>query len=176
MVGWFAGISALLTLLAVLFGAERIYHRYFRTQRSDVTVSIPESGQIHDFSVNDERTILTLEFKNAGELDASIREIGAEYDLGREYNLADRFPESLIDDAIRVTEINSPEVIEAGDPRTTANVKLALTNSNLLGTLQSGPGGGVVPVTLTVLVEDAEQEYEVEADGEIEISAEELKK
>lgn len=172
MVGWVTIGSTLLTLVGIVFGAERVYHRYFRTPSSDVSVTIPDSGQIEDFNLNDERSILTLEMKNSGDLDAKVRNVTAEYDLGRVYNLSETFPEPLMDNHIRVTEVNGPEVIEAGEPSTTTYVELALTHSDFLGDVAIGPG--VVPVTLTLTVEDAEQEYELEAEGEIEISQEDV--
>lgn len=173
MPGWFAIGSVIVSIVGIAFGAERVYHRYIRTPTSDVSVTIPDSGQIEDYTLNDERSILTLEMKNSGEVDAKVRDVTAEYDLGREYNLSETFPEPLMDDHIHVTEINGPEVIEAGEPSTTTYVELALTHSDFLGDVAIGPG--VVPVTLTLTVEDAEREYELEVEGEIEVSQEDVR-
>lgn len=172
MVGWFAIGSTLLTLVGIAFGAERVYHRYIRTPASDVSVAIPNRGRIQSFEVNDERAVLELEVKNSGELDAKIRDVAVEYDLGRVYNLSETFPEPLIDEHVHVTEVNGPEIIEAGEPSTTAYVELALTDSRLLGLAETGPG--VVPVTLTLSIEDTEEKYDLEAEAEIEISSEDV--
>lgn len=172
MVGWVTIASALLTLIGIAFGAERVYHRYICTPTSDVSVTIPDRGRIQKVELNDEWSILELVMKNTGELDAKVRDVTVEYDFGRVYNLSETFPEPLVDEHVHVTKVNGPEIIKASESSTTTYVELALTDSQLLGLAETGPG--VVLVMLTLSVEDAEREYDLEAEAEIEVSHEDV--